>query len=51
MSQMIKISFEWFTVHESQSTLKKKKLDIGAIFSALYFIIYYLTSSQNLLTV
>lgn len=39
MSQMIKISFEWFTVHESQSTLKKKKLDIGAIFSALYFII------------
>lgn len=51
MSQMIKISFEWFTVHESLSTLKKKKLDIGAIFSALYFIIYYLTSSQNLLTV
>lgn len=50
MSQMIKISFEWFTVHESQSTLKKKNWTLEQ-YSVHYISSYYLTSSQNLLTV
>lgn len=46
MSQMIKISFEWFTVHESQSTFFKNWTLKQYIVH--YVSSYYLTSSQNL---